>query len=48
MDLTEAQNTFALRLYEWSQHDFLRELEAGCPLLSLIGQHNRRIGGLVS
>jgi hypothetical protein len=47
MELVAAQNVFALRLYEWSQHDFLRELEAGCPLLSLITQNNRRIGALV-
>ena len=48
MNLIEAQNAFAVRLYEWSQHDLLRELDTGCPLLSLIGQHNRRMGGLVS
>jgi len=48
MNLTEAQNAFALRLYEWSQKDLFRELETDCPLLTLIGQNNRRIGGLVS
>ena len=48
MELRQAQDTFALRLYEWSQSDFLRELETGCTLLSMIGQNNRRIGGFVS
>src|SRR6266478_2676054 len=48
MNLTDALNTFALRLYDWSWRDFLRELEADCPLLRPIGQHQRSIGGLVS
>ena len=48
MNLTEAQNTFALRLYEWSQRDFIRELRTGCPLLSLVGLNNRRIAALVA
>jgi len=48
MELAEAQNAFALRLYDWSKNDFHRELEAGCPLLFLIGQNNRRIGGFVA
>ncbi|HZQ45381.1 MAG TPA: hypothetical protein VFC07_00095 [Verrucomicrobiae bacterium] len=48
MNLLEAQNEFALRLFKWSLRDLLRELEADCPLLSLVCQNNRRIGGFVS
>ena len=48
MELTEAINTFAVRLYEWSQRDFLREMEAGCPMLSLIAQNYPSVGGFVS
>jgi hypothetical protein len=48
MKLQEALNTFAVRLYEWSAEEFVRELETGCPLLSLMGLNNRRITGYVS
>jgi hypothetical protein len=41
MDLTTAQNRFAVRIYEWSQKDFIRELQEGCPLLSSLGLNNR-------
>src|SRR5689334_4287196 len=36
-----------MRLYEWSQKDFLRELEEGCPLLSRIGLNDRRVAAFV-
>jgi len=48
MDLTTAQNRFAVRLYEWSQRDFIRELEEGCPLLSLLGLNNRTMAAFVA
>lgn len=47
MNLSDAHNVFAIRLYEWSQHDLLRELEADCPLLSLVGLNNRRVAAFV-
>lgn len=47
MDLTTAQNIFAVRLYEWSQLDFIRELEEGCPLLSTLGLNNRSMAAFV-
>lgn len=48
MDLTTAQNRFAVRLYEWSQRDFIRELQEGCPLVSLLGLNNRRMAAFVT
>jgi len=48
MDLATAQNRFAIRLYEWSQRDFIRELQEGCPLLSLLGLNNRRMAAFVA
>jgi hypothetical protein len=48
MDLIRAQNTFAVRLYEWSQRDFIRELEEGCPLMSLLGLNNRTVASFVA
>jgi hypothetical protein len=48
MDLTTAQNNFAIRLYEWSQRDFIRELEEGCPLLSTLGLNNRDMAAFVA
>jgi hypothetical protein len=47
MHLQTAQNVFAIRLYKWSQRDFLRELEEGCPLLSSIGLNDRRVAAFV-
>jgi hypothetical protein len=47
MDLETAQNTFAVRLYEWSQRDFVRELEEGCPLVSTLGLNERRMAAFV-
>ena len=47
MDLTTAQNRFAIRLYDWSQQDFVRELYEGCPLVSLLGMNNRRMAAFV-
>ena len=47
MKLSEALDIFAVRLLEWSQRDFLRELESECRLLSLISLHERVAGGLV-
>jgi|GEM_PF-6680170 len=48
MNLIEAQNRFALRLYDWSLQDFNRELESGCPLLSMVGLNDRSIMGFIS
>jgi len=48
MNLNEAQNTFAVRLYEWSLRDFLRELESGCPLMSMVGLNNYHVAGFVA
>lgn len=48
MELTEAQNIFAIRLYEWSQRDFIRELEEGCPLVSTLGLNNRDMAAFVA
>ncbi len=48
MDLTTAQNRFAMRLYDWSQRDFIRELQEGCPLLSLLGLNNRYVAAFVA
>jgi hypothetical protein len=47
MTLNEAQNQFALRLYDWSLKDFIRELDQGCPLLSLTGLNHRWIASFV-
>src|SRR4051812_5000013 len=47
MDLETAQNTFAVRLYEWSQRDFVRELEEGCPLISSLGLNQRWMAAFV-
>jgi hypothetical protein len=47
MDLASAKNVFAVRLYEWSQRDFLRELEEGCPLLSSMGLNDRGAAAFV-
>src|SRR6266404_3854008 len=48
MELKQAENTFAVRLYEWSFRDFVRELEEGCPLLSTLGLNNRYVAAFVS
>jgi len=48
MNLVEAQNAFAVRLYEWSFRDFARELHSDCPLLSMVGLNNRDVTGFVS
>jgi hypothetical protein len=48
MNLNDAISTFAVRLYQWSKRDFLRELESDCPLMSLIGLNNRTVAGYVS
>lgn len=48
MDLDNALKAFAVRLYDWSTQDLFRELESGCPILSLIGRHNRGVGAFVS
>lgn len=48
MDLATAQNIFAVRLYEWSQRDFYRELEEGCPLLSTLGLNERSMAAFVA
>jgi hypothetical protein len=48
MELNEAINTLAVRLYEWSVRDFLREMSSDCPLLSTIGHNQRRIGAFIS
>jgi hypothetical protein len=48
MKLEEALDTFALRLYDWSLQDFIRELKSGCPILSLVGLNNRSVRGLLS
>ena len=48
MELIEAQNTFAMRLYNWSERDLFRELQEDCPLLSLVGLNNRMVAGFVS
>jgi hypothetical protein len=48
MNLSIAHNILAVRLYDWSLRDLLRELETDCPLLNLIGKHQRRIGGFVA
>ena len=48
MNLKEAQDTFAVRLYRWSLRDFLREINEGCPLLSLVGLNDRLVAAFVS
>ena len=48
MDLINAMDVFAMRLYKWAQDDFLREMESGCALLSLIAKNNPSVGGFVS
>src|SRR6266404_4120942 len=48
MDLQRAHNALRLRLYEWATADFLRELRTGCPLLSTLGLHNRRVAAFIS
>jgi hypothetical protein len=48
MDLATAQDTFAVRLYEWSRRDFLRELQEGCPLMSTLGLNNRHVAAFVA
>ncbi len=48
MNVTEAQNTFAVRLYEWALRDFLRELEEGCPVMSRVGLNNRVVTAFVA
>lgn len=48
MDLKEAQDTFAVRLYEWSLRDFRREMASGCPLLSMVGLTNRPVAAFVT
>jgi hypothetical protein len=47
MELAQATNQVLIRLYEWSLRDFKRELDERGPLLSLIKDHNRTIGGLL-
>ncbi len=48
MDLKEAQNAFAVRLYEWSFRDFRRKMASGCPLLSMVGLNNHRVAAFVT
>ena len=48
MDLKSAEDTFAVRLYEWSLQDCLRELHSDCPLLSMVGLNNRSVAGFVA
>jgi hypothetical protein len=48
MDLSTAIDAFALRLYDWSLTDLLRELAEGCPLMSLVGLNNRYVAAFVS
>jgi hypothetical protein len=48
MDLATAQNTFAIRLYDWSLLDFSREINDGCPLLSSVGLNNRHVAAVVA
>jgi hypothetical protein len=48
MKLDKATNTLALRLYDWSVRDFIRELESDCPLMSAVGLNNRRVAGFVA
>src|SRR5258706_11766650 len=48
MDLIEAQNQLALLLYDWSKRDLLREMNEGCPLISLVGLNNRYVLGFAS
>src|SRR6266568_8095103 len=48
MDHRKAQDLFAVRLYDWSFRDFVRELEEGCPLLSTLGLNNRRVAAFVA
>lgn len=47
MDLINAQNTFARRLYDWSLSDFRREINEGFPLLSSVGLNNRSVAAFV-
>ena len=48
MDLKAAEDTFAVRLYEWSLQDCERELVSDCPLLSMVGLNNRSVAGFVA
>jgi hypothetical protein len=48
MELPTAQNTFAVRLYDWSQRDLTRELQEGCPLMSTLGLNNRPVAAFVA
>jgi hypothetical protein len=48
MVLEQAMNAFAVRLYEWSLRDFIRELEEGCPLMSTLGLNNRSVAAFVA
>jgi len=47
MELVNATNQILARLYEWALRNFKRELDERGPLLSLIKDHNRTIGGLL-
>jgi hypothetical protein len=48
MELAKALDQFAVRLMEWSLQAFIRELDEGCPLLSLVGLNNYSVAGFVS
>src|SRR5437016_4550262 len=48
MRLTEAQDRFAVRLYDWSLRDFMREMDEDFPLLSLVGLNNYTVAAFVS
>jgi hypothetical protein len=46
--LLEAVDTFAVRLYDWSVTDLIRDLNAGCPQIALVGLNNRRLAAFTA
>jgi len=47
MHYQEADNILAVRVRDWSLQDLLREMRAGCPLLSTVKLNMRLAGGFV-
>jgi hypothetical protein len=48
MQLSAAQDAFAVRLYDWSARDLTREMDEDFPLLSSVGLNNYTIAAFVS
>jgi hypothetical protein len=47
MELEQAKIELRARIHNWAQQDFLREVEEGFPLLSLIRLHHRSVGAFI-